>query len=68
MEARLANTRPRPSKVLPDSRTTRGPNRSNIIPQPKAATPIVEMFVAEKKVRVVGAIYNLEDGRIKLLG
>jgi carbonic anhydrase len=34
----------------------------------KAATPIVEMFVAEKKVRVVGAIYNLEDGRIELLG
>jgi carbonic anhydrase len=34
----------------------------------KAATPIVEMFVSEKKVRVVGAVYNLEDGSIELLG
>jgi carbonic anhydrase len=33
----------------------------------KAATPIIEMFVAEKKVRVVGAIYNLEDGEVDLL-
>jgi carbonic anhydrase len=34
----------------------------------KTATPIVEMFVSEKKVRVVGAIYNLEDGSIDLVG
>jgi len=33
----------------------------------KTATPIIEAFVAEKKVRVVGAIYNLEDGEINLL-
>jgi len=26
------------------------------------------MFVSEKKVRVVGAVYNLEDGSIELLG
>jgi len=29
----------------------------------KAATPIIEMYVAEKKVRVVGAIYNLGGWR-----
>ena len=33
----------------------------------KAATPIIEMYVAEKKVRVVGAIYDLEDGEVDLL-
>jgi carbonic anhydrase len=33
----------------------------------KTATPIIEMFVSEKKVRVVGAVYNLEDGEVKLL-
>ena len=30
----------------------------------KAATPIVKEFVEEKKVRVVGGIYKLGDGRI----
>jgi carbonic anhydrase len=33
----------------------------------KTATPIIEAFVTEKKVRVVGAVYNLEDGEIDLL-
>ena len=33
----------------------------------KAATPIVETFVAEKKVQVVGAVYHLENGHIELL-
>jgi carbonic anhydrase len=33
----------------------------------KAATPIIETFVSEKKVRVVGAVYNLEDGEVELL-
>jgi carbonic anhydrase len=33
----------------------------------KAATPIIEKFVSEKKVRVVGAVYNLEDGHVDLL-
>jgi carbonic anhydrase len=33
----------------------------------KAATPIIEAFVSEKKVHVVGAVYNLEDGHIELL-
>src|SRR5262249_11420322 len=32
----------------------------------KAATPIIEMFVSEKKVRVVGGVYNLEDGHVDL--
>jgi carbonic anhydrase len=34
----------------------------------KAATPIIEAFVSEKKVQVVGAVYHLDDGRIELLG
>jgi carbonic anhydrase len=33
----------------------------------KAATPIIEMFVSEKKVQVVGAVYRLEDGHVELL-
>ncbi len=33
----------------------------------KTATPIIESFVSEKKVRVVGAVYNLEDGHVELL-
>jgi carbonic anhydrase len=33
----------------------------------KAATPIVETFVSEKKVQVVGAVYHLENGHIELL-
>jgi carbonic anhydrase len=33
----------------------------------KTATPIIEAFVTEKKVRVVGAVYNLEDGEVGLL-
>jgi carbonic anhydrase len=34
----------------------------------KAATPLIDKLVAEKKVRVVGAIYNLDNGRVELLG
>ena len=34
----------------------------------KAATPIISRLVDERKVRIVGAIYNLEDGRIELQG
>jgi carbonic anhydrase len=33
----------------------------------KTATPIIDMFVSEKKVQVVGAVYHLEDGRVELL-
>ena len=33
----------------------------------KAATPIIDKAVAEKKVRVVGAVYNLDNGRVELL-
>jgi carbonic anhydrase len=33
----------------------------------KAATPIIAAFVSDKKVRVVGAIYDLEDGEVDLL-
>ena len=33
----------------------------------KAATPIIEMFVSEKKVQVVGAVYHLADGHVELL-
>ena len=33
----------------------------------KAAAPIISKLVDEKKVRVVGAVYNLADGRIDLL-
>ncbi len=33
----------------------------------KTATPIIEMYVSEKKVQVVGAVYHLEDGHVELL-
>jgi carbonic anhydrase len=33
----------------------------------KAATPIIDQAVADKKVRVVGALYHLDSGRIELL-
>jgi carbonic anhydrase len=33
----------------------------------KTATPIIDKLVAEKKVRVVGAVYNLDNGRVELL-
>ena len=33
----------------------------------KTATPIIEMYVAEKKVQVVGAVYHLADGHVELL-
>lgn len=33
----------------------------------KAATPIIDKAVAEKKVRIVGGVYNLDDGRVELL-
>jgi carbonic anhydrase len=33
----------------------------------KAATPIIEKFVSEKKVLVVGAVYHLGTGRVDLL-
>src|SRR6516165_6409789 len=39
-ETRLARTRPRPSRLLPDKRTARGPNRSVAMPQPKLAVPM----------------------------
>jgi len=34
----------------------------------KAATPIIDKAVSEKKVRIVGAVYNLDTGRVELLG
>ena len=33
----------------------------------KTATPIIDKFVAEKKVIVLGAVYNLDNGRVELL-
>ena len=33
----------------------------------KTATPIIDKAVAEKKVRIVGGVYNLDDGRVELL-
>jgi carbonic anhydrase len=33
----------------------------------KAATPIIDKAVADKKVRVVGALYHLDSGHIELL-
>jgi carbonic anhydrase len=33
----------------------------------KAATPIIDKAVAEKKVRIVGAVYNLDNGKVELL-
>jgi len=33
----------------------------------KAATPIIDKAVAEQKVRIVGGVYNLDDGRVQLL-
>lgn len=33
----------------------------------KSATPIIDKFVAEKKLRVVGAVYDLGTGKIELV-
>ncbi len=33
----------------------------------KAATPIISAAVADKKINVVGGIYNLDDGRVELV-
>jgi carbonic anhydrase len=33
----------------------------------KTATPLIDKLVAENKVRVVGAVYNLDNGRVELL-
>ena len=33
----------------------------------KNAAPIIDKAVAEKKVRIVGAVYNLDDGRVELV-
>jgi carbonic anhydrase len=33
----------------------------------KAATPIISAAVAEKKINVVGGVYNLADGRVDLV-
>lgn len=33
----------------------------------KAATPIIDKAVAEKKVRIVGGVYNLSTGRVDVL-
>lgn len=34
----------------------------------KGATPIIDKAVAGKKVRVVGGVYNLDNGKVELLG
>ena len=34
----------------------------------KTATPLIDKLVAENKVRVTGAVYNLDNGRVELLG
>ena len=33
----------------------------------KTASPILSQYVADKKIRVVGGIYKLKDGRIEWL-
>jgi carbonic anhydrase len=33
----------------------------------KGASPIIDKAVADKKVRIVGAVYNLDNGRVELL-
>jgi carbonic anhydrase len=33
----------------------------------RTATPIIDKAVAEKKVRIVGGVYNLDNGRVDLL-
>ena len=32
----------------------------------KAASPIIDKAVADKKVRIVGGVYNLDNGRVDL--
>ena len=34
----------------------------------KTATPIIDKAVTEKKVRVVGGVYNLDSGRVEIVG
>jgi carbonic anhydrase len=34
----------------------------------KTATPIIDKAVTEKKVRVVGGVYNLDSGKVEMVG
>src|SRR5215212_5152451 len=34
----------------------------------KAATPIIDEAIADNKVRIVGAVYNLGNGRVEIVG
>ena len=34
----------------------------------KAATPIIDKAIVDKKVRIVGAVYNLSNGRVEIVG
>jgi carbonic anhydrase len=34
----------------------------------KSATPIIDKAVADKKVRIVGAVYNLDNGQVDFVG
>jgi carbonic anhydrase len=34
----------------------------------KTATPIIDKAITDKKVRIVGGVYNLEDGRVDMVG
>jgi carbonic anhydrase len=33
----------------------------------RTATPIISKFIDDRKVRIVGGIYNLDSGRVDLL-
>jgi hypothetical protein len=70
--ARLARARPRPRRVLPESRTMRGPKRSTAMPQRKLAIPMATketVMAAEISVRdqpVSCAIGCRKTGRAKI--
>ena len=34
----------------------------------KAATPIIDKAIVDKKVRIIGAVYNLSNGRVEIMG
>jgi carbonic anhydrase len=34
----------------------------------KVATPIIDKAIGDKKVRIVGAVYNLNNGRVEIVG
>ena len=43
-------------------------NVVDVVARLKSATPILSVAVADGKIKIVGGIYRLGDGRVELIG